>query len=144
MEWVQFALSSMLLPLLRHSRRSFSTVGANSSSSRAYTTSLSASSSSKETKSCRDWPVLTDVEVEEKLKKIKHWTLQMPTSVYGKRTLNREFKQRNFKEVMQLANRIGEVAELQGHHPDMHIHSYNKLEVDVLTHRYDEMNTQLL
>ena len=102
-----------------------------SPSSRAFT----AASSSREVKGCKDWPVLTDTEVEQKLIKCRHWTLEVPSTVQGKRTLNREFKKRNFREVMELVNRIGDVAELQGHHPDMYIHSYNKLEVDVLTHR---------
>jgi 4a-hydroxytetrahydrobiopterin dehydratase len=49
------------------------------------------------------------------------------------RRLVRAFRFRDFAEPMQLANRIGEVAEAEGHHPDLHVH-WGRLEVEITTH----------
>jgi len=44
-----------------------------------------------------------------------------------------EFKLKNFKEAIRFVNDIAEVAELEGHHPDIFI-SYNKVRIELLTH----------
>ncbi len=45
-------------------------------------------------------------------------------------TLERE----NFKEVLVLVNKIGELAEELNHHPDMRIFNYKFLEITLYTH----------
>ena len=35
---------------------------------------------------------------------------------------------------MRLVNRIAELAEADGHHPDLHITGYRNLKVDLTTH----------
>ena len=41
---------------------------------------------------------------------------------------------KNFVEVMGKANQIGELAEADGHHPDLHITGYRKLKINLTTH----------
>jgi 4a-hydroxytetrahydrobiopterin dehydratase len=47
--------------------------------------------------------------------------------------LEREVKLRNFRQAMDLANRIAEIAESQGHHPDLLV-SWGRLKISLFTH----------
>jgi len=47
--------------------------------------------------------------------------------------LEREFKFKNFKIAMQFVNRVADLAESEGHHPDLHIH-YNRVSIELWTH----------
>jgi 4a-hydroxytetrahydrobiopterin dehydratase len=48
--------------------------------------------------------------------------------------LKREYRFKNFKDAMAFAARIGDLAEEQQHHPDMHV-AWGKVGVDVWTHK---------
>ena len=41
---------------------------------------------------------------------------------------------KNFVEVMGVVNQIAELAESDGHHPDLHITGYRQLKIDLTTH----------
>lgn len=41
---------------------------------------------------------------------------------------------RNFKCGLSLFERIGEIAESEKHHPDLHLLSYNKVSAELYTH----------
>ena len=47
--------------------------------------------------------------------------------------ISKEFVFEDFDENMQFVNMVAEIAETEGHHPDLHIF-YNKLKVDLTTH----------
>ena len=47
--------------------------------------------------------------------------------------LERKFKFKNFVEAMKFVNKVADLAEEQGHHPDFHIH-YNKITIELWTH----------
>jgi 4a-hydroxytetrahydrobiopterin dehydratase len=47
--------------------------------------------------------------------------------------IRREFKFKNFRDAMNFANRIAEIAERENHHPDLHV-SYGKVAVELTTH----------
>ena len=47
--------------------------------------------------------------------------------------LFRSFKFRNFKEAMVFVNSLANLAEEEGHHPDICIH-YNRVDVELWTH----------
>jgi 4a-hydroxytetrahydrobiopterin dehydratase len=53
-------------------------------------------------------------------------------SADGKR-IGRTFTFKDFVEAMKFVNKVAEVAESQGHHPDIHIH-WNKVELELWTH----------
>lgn len=54
--------------------------------------------------------------------------------VVDDKKLTREFIMKNFKEVIDLVNRIAAIAESEGHHPDLFIHDWKYLTVTLTTH----------
>lgn len=50
--------------------------------------------------------------------------------------LEREFKFKDFREALSFTNRVGELAEAQGHHPDIYL-SWGKVKVTIWTHKID-------
>jgi 4a-hydroxytetrahydrobiopterin dehydratase len=50
--------------------------------------------------------------------------------------LEKEYRFRNFREALAFTNRVGELAEEQGHHPDIHL-AWGKVRVTVWTHKID-------
>lgn len=50
--------------------------------------------------------------------------------------LRRGFRFRDFREALQFVNRVGEMAEEQGHHPDVTF-GWGYAEVEVWTHKID-------
>ena len=47
--------------------------------------------------------------------------------------VSREFKFKDFKQAMKFVNRVADLAEEEGHHPDFHIH-WNRVELVLWTH----------
>ena len=47
---------------------------------------------------------------------VSGWTLEEEA-----KGIRREFRFRNFAEAMQFARRVGEIAEAEGHHPDLSV-----------------------
>jgi 4a-hydroxytetrahydrobiopterin dehydratase len=48
--------------------------------------------------------------------------------------LTKEFKFKDFKDALAFVNNVGELAEQSNHHPDIKIHSYNKVLVELTSH----------
>jgi len=48
--------------------------------------------------------------------------------------LERGFQFKNFREALDFTNRVGELAEVQGHHPDILL-SWGKVSVSIWTHK---------
>lgn len=48
--------------------------------------------------------------------------------------LTRDVKVKNFAAALDLVNAIGAVAEEINHHPDLCIHSWNHVRIDLVTH----------
>ena len=48
--------------------------------------------------------------------------------------LEREFKFKNFRLALEMTNRIGKLAEEQGHHPDIFL-AWGKVKVTLFTHK---------
>lgn len=51
------------------------------------------------------------------------------------RRLVRDIKMKDFMTVIEVVNKIALVAEEEGHHPNMTIHSWNKLRLELFTHK---------
>ncbi|MCC6543660.1 MAG: 4a-hydroxytetrahydrobiopterin dehydratase [Nitrospirae bacterium] len=72
-------------------------------------------------------PVLDKAEADVLIiKEIPLWTLKDGH-------LFRSFKFRDFKEAMIFVNSLADLAEDEGHHPDICIH-YNRVDVELWTH----------
>ncbi len=50
--------------------------------------------------------------------------------------LEKEFRFKNFREALDYTNRVGELAEEVGHHPDIHL-SWGKVKLTIWTHKID-------
>ena len=50
--------------------------------------------------------------------------------------MEREFKFKDFREALTFTNKVGELAEEQGHHPDIYL-SWGKVKVTIWTHKID-------
>lgn len=46
----------------------------------------------------------------------------------------RSWKMKNFVEALTFCNRVGEVAEAEGHHPDLHLESWCHVRIEIWTH----------
>ena len=53
--------------------------------------------------------------------------------------LHRVFSFPDFKSALAFVNRVGDVAEQQGHHPDIHL-SWGKVRLEIWTHKIDGLH----
>jgi 4a-hydroxytetrahydrobiopterin dehydratase len=53
--------------------------------------------------------------------------------------LEREFKFDDFRQALDFVNEVGELAEEQGHHPDIYL-SYGKVKIQLWTHKIDGLH----
>lgn len=65
--------------------------------------------------------------------KIKVFLEEVPSWEIKEGHVYKQFKFRNFKESMNFINKVAEIAEKEGHHPDIKI-SYNKVAIELFTH----------
>jgi 4a-hydroxytetrahydrobiopterin dehydratase len=80
---------------------------------------------------CRgDVPPLRGKELEELERQLPDW------EVVEGHHLRREFRFRNFREALDFVNRVGELAEEQGHHPDIDF-GWGRAAITVFTHKID-------
>ncbi len=59
--------------------------------------------------------------------------LQAGWEVLNNEKIRKEFKFRDFKEAMVFVNKIADLAEEEGHHPDIFV-SYSKVVIELWTH----------
>ncbi len=67
-------------------------------------------------------------EVKRHLLEIPEWKLSA-----DHKKIYREFKFKDFVRAIEFVNKVAELAEYEGHHPDVHIH-YNKVVLELWTH----------
>lgn len=73
-------------------------------------------------------PPLSGDELENYLKQVPEWNItEDRLSIY------RNFKFKDFKEAMGFINQVADLAEREGHHPDISI-SWNKVNLTLSTH----------
>eukprot|EP01129_Flabellula_baltica_P000935 TRINITY_DN10867_c0_g1_i1.p1 TRINITY_DN10867_c0_g1~~TRINITY_DN10867_c0_g1_i1.p1 ORF type:complete len:130 (+),score=26.23 TRINITY_DN10867_c0_g1_i1:2-391(+) len=73
---------------------------------------------------CSESPVVQGEDITHYLDQLdERWSL----TDEGK--ITRTFRMRNFQQALSLTNKIGELAEDEGHHPDFHIEGWNSLRI---------------
>ena len=75
-------------------------------------------------------PPLKGEEIENLLRQLEGW------QVVNEHHLQRTYRFSDFRESLQFVNRIGELAEDQGHHPDI-CFGWGKADVTIWTHKID-------
>lgn len=53
--------------------------------------------------------------------------------------LEKEYLFKDFQGALDFTNRVGEVAEAEGHHPDIYL-SYGKVKIQIWTHKIDGLS----
>lgn len=72
---------------------------------------------------------LNEEEVSKYLTLLKTpWNVSSDSS-----TIEKKYKFNDFKEAMSFVNKVADIADEQGHHPDIKI-SYNKVDIELTTH----------
>src|SRR5438874_9010299 len=56
--------------------------------------------------------------------------------VINEHHLEREYKFKDFREALDFTNKVGELAEAQGHHPDIYL-AWGKVRITLWTHKID-------
>ena len=77
-------------------------------------------------------PPLSRQEAQVMLSEIPNWTLK-------DNSIERLFAFRDFKESISFVNKVAEIANEQGHHPDIHIY-YNKVRIELSTHKINGLS----
>ena len=75
-------------------------------------------------------PPLKGEEIEELRRQVSEW------EVVEEQHLRRRLRFKNFREALDFVNRVGELAEEQGHHPDV-CFGWGYAELTVWTHKID-------
>jgi 4a-hydroxytetrahydrobiopterin dehydratase len=60
---------------------------------------------------------------------VRDWRLSPDAKKISKR-----FEFKNFSEGLTFANKVGAIAESEGHHPDIHLVDYKFVDIDLSTH----------
>jgi 4a-hydroxytetrahydrobiopterin dehydratase len=74
-------------------------------------------------------PALTLEEAEAQLASTPGWAL----TADGQR-IRREWTAKNFMSGMDFFNKVAELAESEGHHPDLHLVGYRNVAIEIWTH----------
>lgn len=74
-------------------------------------------------------PQLSEKEAGALLAKVEGWEF----SHEGQR-IRRRWTAKNFLAALDFLNNVGEVAEREGHHPDLHLEAYRQVTVEIWTH----------
>src|SRR6266566_2956179 len=76
-------------------------------------------------------PPLKGEALAEVLKQLgDHW------EVINEHHLEKQFTFKNFSEALAFTNKVGELAEEQGHHPDIHL-AWGRVKITIWTHKID-------
>jgi 4a-hydroxytetrahydrobiopterin dehydratase len=78
---------------------------------------------------------LTKKDAEETMKHVPGWTLDTD----GKH-IRCSFTHKDFVEAMAFVNKVADIAEKEGHHPDIAIH-WNRVDLDLWTHAIGGLST---
>jgi len=68
-----------------------------------------------------------------------HSQLNDDWNVMDEHHLERSFRFKDFKEALAFTNQVGELAEQEGHHPDLFL-AWGKVKITLFTHKIDGLS----
>ena len=74
-------------------------------------------------------PALSAEQVREYLPAVPGWRLSP-----DRKRIRREWRVKDFVTGLDFFRRVGEVAEAEGHHPDLHLSGYRNVALELYTH----------
>jgi 4a-hydroxytetrahydrobiopterin dehydratase len=72
---------------------------------------------------------LTRAEFQVYLDSVRDWQV-----INDEKAIQKELTLKDFSTVIALVDKIAEISESEGHHPDLNIHDYKKLTITLSTH----------
>ena len=72
-------------------------------------------------------PPMSDDGIVNNLARLKGWRREQSS-------ITKNYQRKNFSDALLLVNKVGELAEIEGHHPDILLHSYKKIRITLSTH----------
>ena len=78
-------------------------------------------------------PPMKGKEIEELLHQLEGW------QVVDEHHLQKVYRFKDFRESLEFVNRVGNLAEQQGHHPDV-CFGWGKADVTIWTHKIDGLS----
>lgn len=73
-------------------------------------------------------PPLTPKEIKPLLEQLSGW------KVLENKAIEKDYTWKDFSQALDFLNKVGEIAEAEGHHPDMLLHGWNKTKITLSTH----------
>ncbi|MEK6872792.1 MAG: 4a-hydroxytetrahydrobiopterin dehydratase [Nanoarchaeota archaeon] len=73
-------------------------------------------------------------ETVEYIKKVNNWEID------DSRSISKEFEFKNFREALEFVNKVGILAEKEGHHLDINLYKYRKVKINPTTHAINELS----
>lgn len=90
-------------------------------------------SSSLQDKTCEpchaNTPPLTEAEKSRLIRQVENWRMADDGD-----SISREYEVKDFASGIDFLRRVAEVAEQEGHHPDLHLTDFRKVVVRLSTH----------
>ena len=75
------------------------------------------------------------VEAEVLLGQVPGWEISADA-----KSISKKYAFKNFKEAIAFVNKVGEIAESEGHHPDIHLENFKHVRIDLSTHAIDGLS----
>ena len=79
-------------------------------------------------------PPMEKDEIQKLLKELDGW------GTINGHHLNKSYSLKDFREALDFVNEVGDLAEQQGHHPDI-CFGWGKVEISIWTHKIDGLTT---
>lgn len=84
----------------------------------------------KHCRSCEGYEKpMNSKDAKRYLEKILGWKINI-----NEKSITKRFEFSDFKEALKFFNKVGGLAEKEGHHPDIKIYSYKKVKISLTTH----------
>lgn len=72
---------------------------------------------------------LTRDEFQKYLDSVDNWQV-----INDETAIQKHVQLKNFSQVIEVVNKIADIAESEGHHPDLNIHGFKNLTITLSTH----------
>ena len=73
-------------------------------------------------------PPLTQEQIQPYLSQVPNWRVE------NGKVMFRDFKFKDFSQALAFINKVGTIAEAEGHHPDINLHDWNQVKFTLSTH----------
>ncbi|EYU43285.1 hypothetical protein ABFS82_08G132000 [Erythranthe guttata] len=129
--WADNGCSSIRVPDKRHGSGCLPRVS-GLSGIRAFCTNQDLSIKKCVPCSSKDLKPMTDEAANILIQRVPGWNLVKDDD--GTHKLHRSWKVKTFVKGMEFLRLVADVAEAEGHHPDLHLVGWNNVKIDIWTH----------